>query len=129
MIFRYPILTEHVNFTPRFWESKFTQLRPLKRGGGRRYYRPEDISLLRRIQGLLYDDGYTIKGVQRLFREGRVQGSAKQAKATEKVVEAVAPTRSSGGETEGAVPGREQLSEILAELAEIRDTLRSTIKK
>jgi DNA-binding transcriptional MerR regulator len=55
----------------RFWESKFTQVRPLKRGGGRRYYRPEDIDLLRRIRSLLYDDGYTIKGVQRLLKEGR----------------------------------------------------------
>ena len=54
----------------RFWESKFSQVRPLKRGGGRRYYRPEDIDLLRRIRTLLYDDGYTIKGVQRLLREG-----------------------------------------------------------
>jgi DNA-binding transcriptional MerR regulator len=55
----------------RFWESKFTQVRPLKRGGGRRYYRPEDIDLLRRIRTLLYEDGYTIKGVQRLLKEGR----------------------------------------------------------
>ena len=55
----------------RFWESKFSQVRPLKRGGGRRYYRPEDIDLLRRIRSLLYDDGYTIKGVQRLLKEGR----------------------------------------------------------
>jgi DNA-binding transcriptional MerR regulator len=55
----------------RFWESKFTQIRPLKRGGGRRYYRPEDVDLLRRIRVLLYDDGYTIKGVQRLLRENR----------------------------------------------------------
>jgi DNA-binding transcriptional MerR regulator len=55
----------------RFWESKFTQVRPLKRGGGRRYYRPEDIDLLRRIRSLLYEDGYTIKGVQRLLRESR----------------------------------------------------------
>jgi DNA-binding transcriptional MerR regulator len=55
----------------RFWESKFSQVRPLKRGGGRRYYRPEDIDLLRRIRALLYDDGYTIKGVQRLLKEGR----------------------------------------------------------
>ena len=46
-------------------------LRPLKRGGGRRYYRPEDIDLLRRIRTLLYDDGYTIKGVQRLLKESR----------------------------------------------------------
>src|ERR1700746_3449877 len=54
----------------RFWESKFSQVRPLKRGGGRRYYRPEDIDLLRAIRGLLYDKGYTIKGVQKLIREG-----------------------------------------------------------
>jgi DNA-binding transcriptional MerR regulator len=61
----------------RFWETKFAQVKPLKRGGGRRYYRPEDIALLKRIQGLLYDEGYTIKGVQRLFRDGRVKAGAK----------------------------------------------------
>jgi DNA-binding transcriptional MerR regulator len=54
----------------RFWESKFPQVKPLKRGGGRRYYRPDDITLLRRISDLLYIQGYTIKGVQRLLREG-----------------------------------------------------------
>ncbi|HUB15636.1 MAG TPA: MerR family transcriptional regulator [Acetobacteraceae bacterium] len=54
----------------RFWETKFIQVRPLKRGGGRRYYRPDDIALLRRIADLLYIQGYTIKGVQRLLREG-----------------------------------------------------------
>ena len=54
----------------RFWETKFAQVRPLKRGGGRRYYRPDDIALLRRIADLLYTQGYTIKGVQRLLREG-----------------------------------------------------------
>jgi DNA-binding transcriptional MerR regulator len=54
----------------RFWETKFPQVRPLKRGGGRRYYRPDDIGLLRRIADLLYTQGYTIKGVQRLLREG-----------------------------------------------------------
>ncbi|NOG71217.1 MerR family transcriptional regulator [Roseicella sp. DB1501] len=54
----------------RFWETKFPQLKPLKRGGGRRYYRPEDIALLRRVSDLLYTQGYTIKGVQRLLREG-----------------------------------------------------------
>ncbi len=57
----------------RFWESKFNQIKPMKRGGGRRYYRPEDIVLLRGIQRLLYHDGYTIKGVQRLLREGGVK--------------------------------------------------------
>ena len=54
----------------RFWETKFPLVRPLKRGGGRRYYRPDDIALLRRISDLLYIQGYTIKGVQRLLREG-----------------------------------------------------------
>lgn len=54
----------------RFWETKFAQVRPLKRGGGRRYYRPEDIALLRRISDLLYIQGYTIKGVQRLLKDG-----------------------------------------------------------
>lgn len=54
----------------RFWESKFSQVRPLKRAGGRRYYRPEDIDLLNRIRSYLYDEGYTIKGVQKLLKEG-----------------------------------------------------------
>ena len=53
----------------RFWESKFAQIKPLKRGGGRRYYRPEDVELLRGVRTLLYHDGYTIKGVQKVFRE------------------------------------------------------------
>ncbi|MFV0295542.1 MAG: MerR family transcriptional regulator [Hyphomicrobiaceae bacterium] len=53
----------------RFWEAKFNQIRPMKRGGGRRYYRPEDMELLRGIRQLLYRDGYTIKGVQKILRE------------------------------------------------------------
>ena len=57
----------------RFWETKFTQIKPLKRGGGRRYYRPEDVDLLRGIRTLLYHDGYTIKGVQKVFREQGVR--------------------------------------------------------
>jgi DNA-binding transcriptional MerR regulator len=53
----------------RFWETRFAQIKPLKRGGGRRYYRPDDVELLRAIRKLLYGEGYTIKGVQRLLRE------------------------------------------------------------
>jgi len=53
----------------RFWESRFTQIRPLKRGGGRRYYRPDDVNLLRGVRHLLYGEGYTIRGVQRILRE------------------------------------------------------------
>ena len=52
----------------RFWESKFTQIRPMKRGGGRRYYRPADIELLKAIRHLLYGEGFTIRGVQQIFK-------------------------------------------------------------
>ncbi|MEZ5853984.1 MAG: MerR family transcriptional regulator [Hyphomicrobiaceae bacterium] len=57
----------------RFWEVKFNQIRPMKRGGGRRYYRPEDMELLRGIRQLLHKDGYTIKGVQKILREQGVE--------------------------------------------------------
>ena len=57
----------------RFWETRFLQVKPVKRGGGRRYYRPEDVRLLRGIRGLLYDDGMTIKGVQKILREKGVR--------------------------------------------------------
>ena len=59
----------------RFWESKFPQLKPLKRAGGRRYYRPDDIVLLRRIRQCLYQDGYTIRGVQKLLSDGALDAS------------------------------------------------------
>lgn len=53
----------------RFWETRFSQIKPLKRGGGRRYYRPDDVELLKGIRHLLYGEGYTIKGVQRILKE------------------------------------------------------------
>jgi len=57
----------------RFWETRFSQIKPLKRGGGRRYYRPGDVDLLRGIRHLLYEEGYTIKGVQKILRQNGVQ--------------------------------------------------------
>jgi len=63
----------------RFWESKFSQLRPMKRGGGRRYYRPEDVELLQGIRHLLYGEGYTIRGVQKILKE---QGAKYVANST-----------------------------------------------
>ncbi|TCT11479.1 MerR-like DNA binding protein [Tepidamorphus gemmatus] len=57
----------------RFWETRFSQIKPMKRGGGRRYYRPEDVNLLRGIRHLLYGEGYTIKGVQRILKEQGVR--------------------------------------------------------
>jgi DNA-binding transcriptional MerR regulator len=74
----------------RFWETKFSQIRPLKRGGGRRYYRPEDVELLRAIRALLYGDGYTIKGVQKLLRDGGLKPGRPPAETPQapRVVEA-----------------------------------------
>jgi DNA-binding transcriptional MerR regulator len=70
----------------RFWETRFTQIKPMKRSGGRRYYRPDDVDLLRGIRRLLYGEGYTIRGVQRILKEhgikavqGLVDGSAAPA--------------------------------------------------
>lgn len=77
----------------RFWEVKFPQIRPMKRGGGRRYYRPEDLELLRGIRHLLHAEGYTIKGVQKILREqgvdkvkihGRASPVAKPAAAAKR---------------------------------------------
>lgn len=57
----------------RFWETRFAQIKPMKRAGGRRYYRPADVDLLKGIRGLLYQEGYTIRGVQKILREDGVQ--------------------------------------------------------
>ena len=62
----------------RFWETKFPQIKPMKRGGGRRYYRPEDISLLKGVQAMLHVDGYSIKGVQKALREQGVRAIAER---------------------------------------------------
>ena len=103
----------------RFWETKFSQVRPLKRGGGRRYYRPEDIELLRRIRTLLYRDGYTIKGVQKLLRTG------KGANGGEEEISA-----SSGTEAPAGLPAaaRSEVEAAIAELGELRDLLRRHLK-
>jgi DNA-binding transcriptional MerR regulator len=72
----------------RFWEGRFPQIRPMKRGGGRRYYRPEDMELLRGIRALLHAEGYTIRGVQKILREhgvDQVKAAARREPATEAV--------------------------------------------
>ena len=95
----------------RFWETKFSVIRPMKRGGGRRYYRPEDITLLRRIGGLLYTDGYTIKGVQKLLREGR--GKLEPAPAPEAAPNAAGGDQALKGELEGGVSELEDIRSLL----------------
>ena len=87
----------------RFWETRFAQVKPVKRGGGRRYYRPEDVRLLRGIRGLLYDDGMTIKGVQKILRERGIRHVI--GLGTEPEPEAAAPPPAPGRE---APPRRRQ---------------------
>lgn len=105
----------------RFWESRFPQVRPLKRAGGRRYYRPDDVALLRRIRQCLYDQGYTIKGVQKLLREGSLRGDAPVPRAA-----GPAPTPVTARSKESAREGngRAALLELKRELMELRDLLR-----
>ena len=111
----------------RFWETKFPQIKPLKRGGGRRYYRPDDILLLRRISNLLYIQGYTIKGVQRLLREGggQLSDDIPPATAAERAaaeveraeVGVVAPVADSGSDPAAA------LDQVIRLQAVLRHTL------
>jgi DNA-binding transcriptional MerR regulator len=109
----------------RFWETRFTQIRPLKRGGGRRYYRPEDVALLRLIRELLYDEGYTIKGVQKLMREGALKQRLAQLEA-EQLAEQASPAMEPPA-VSPADPLRQQLHSILAELESLRDRLRAAL--
>lgn len=79
----------------RFWEGRFPQIRPMKRGGGRRYYRPEDMELLRGIRALLHAEGYTIRGVQKILREhgvDQVKAAARRAPVAQ-AADGTAPTR------------------------------------
>jgi DNA-binding transcriptional MerR regulator len=129
----------------RFWEARFPQVKPLKRGGGRRYYRPDDIQLLRRISDLLYIQGYTIKGVQRLLREGGGQlsddippptagersadGQDQQAELPIPELELAAPSANPARASGRARPDpevarlRALLAEALAELERLRALL------
>jgi len=100
----------------RFWESKFPQVRPMKRGGGRRHYRPEDIVLLRRIRFLLYDDGYTIRGVQKLLRQNGSAGSDRAADADKDGAVASAIPRLDSNQ-------RAELGSVLGELEALRGIL------
>lgn len=117
----------------RFWETKFSQIRPMKRGGGRRYYRPEDVALLEHIHSLLYTEGYTIKGVQKLLK-GQSKGTiAAQAMAEKAQVTAskVAPILSSVPMAAAAVAdvakaqGPELTPDVMAALEGMLEDLKS----
>lgn len=127
----------------RFWETKFSQVKPLKRGGGRRYYRPEDIELLTTIHHLLYTEGYTIKGVQKMLREqgknsviqnnhpevdqpaaqpisSQEKPAPSQAQATPEAVQAAPSVQA--GLTQGQ---KDRLQSLLAELKSLRGIVES----
>jgi len=99
----------------RFWETKFAFIRPMKRAGGRRFYRPTDIAVLRGVRRLLHDEGYTIKGVQRLHRE---EGLRRLVTAGEGGGATVAPSASASG---GG--GKEGLYEALRDLESAKQRL------
>ncbi|MCI1243257.1 MAG: MerR family transcriptional regulator [Acetobacter fabarum] len=100
--------------TLRLWETQFHQVRPLKRGGGRRYYRPEDVLLLARIADLLYNQGYTVKGVQRLLQEG----DASQTTAPQSA-ETVTPDENSVAEAALAEDAQTQNAALVADYQQV----------
>ena len=124
----------------RFWESKFSHIRPLKRGGGRRYYRPEDVDLLRGVRTLLYNDGYTIKGVQKVFREQGAKFVSETGRGTadaslaELAREAVQRSDHDGDEEDVqaagdsiGTSGRRRLSRILDDLVSLKEEIDETL--
>ena len=128
----------------RFWETRFSTIKPLKRGGGRRYYRPEDVLLLKGIRHLLYDQGFTIKGVQKILKDqgarhvaaigngGAVDVLPSPATADEQMEAAVdmadgedemSPVNGSGAGRELSGEGRDKLEAVLRELLECKRLL------
>lgn len=122
----------------RFWETKFTQIKPLKRGGGRRYYRPEDVAVLQKIHHLLYGEGYTIKGVQKLLKgqgkqqivAGKEGGTEKRpannGSAQEQSGASLSPHPAQGEKKEAlSTKQRAILEAMLGDLKELRDMLKN----
>ena len=103
----------------RFWETKFLQIKPLKRGGGRRYYRPEDVTLLKTIRQFLYSDGYTIKGVQRLLKDGLIKTASNQMNTERNLV-----SGASGIETGSfSMQDKNEIKEVMQELKVLKRLL------
>ena len=98
----------------RFWEKKFSEVSPVQRAGGRRYYRPEDIALLKKIEYLLHNQGYTIKGVQKLLKDGTINSAVEQQPSAEQTEEKV-------------VENKAELENVISELEEIAALLKKVI--
>jgi DNA-binding transcriptional MerR regulator len=130
----------------RFWETRFTQIKPMKRAGGRRYYRPSDVDLVRGIRALLYGEGYTIRGVQKIFKEegaGHIvaiaRGEAKPRKADVEQSGAPAPGQAKAAPriVKGApLPGRAPMARPIGETPKVihkltvgqSDTLKAALR-
>ena len=109
-------VSAELNVSPsalRFWEKKFPAVSPVQRPGGRRYYRPEDIALLKKIEYLLHNQGYTIKGVQKLLKDGAVNSALEQSTAEQTA--------------EQGVENKAELENVIAELEEIAALLKKVI--
>lgn len=120
----------------RFWETRFSTIKPLKRGGGRRYYRPDDVMLLKGIRHLLYDQGFTIKGVQRILKDQgpRYVIAVGEGKPVEELLPMIEQAQAAGDEAEleearmTASSGldtaaRDKLSDVLKELLDCKRIL------
>ena len=114
----------------RFWETKFRQVSPLKRGGGRRYYRPQDVELLGRIKSLLHTEGYTIKGVQRMLGQGGLKNLPPLNDDVAKdVATNVAETKPRALPISAPEMNPSNLLAILGELEDIRDFLQESMQE
>jgi DNA-binding transcriptional MerR regulator len=118
----------------RYWEQEFTQLRPMKRRGNRRYYQHHEVLMIRRIRDLLYDQGFTISGARNKMQE-IIQAERDKKRNGEVMLEGVEVIEMADSEfedfeetqvTEGTAPGFEQLLQVRRELFEIRDLLTAT---
>lgn len=111
----------------RFWETRFSQIKPMKRGGGRRYYRPHDVELIKGIRHMLYDQGYTIKGVQKLLREG---GLAKAVRARGRKAEPASETAAAA--TRKPAADQRQIGmpfELLSDMGNLKQALKSCLRE
>jgi DNA-binding transcriptional MerR regulator len=111
----------------RFWETRFTHIKPLKRGGGRRYYRPDDVLLLKGIRYLLYDQGFTIKGVQRILKDQGVRqvvaiGQAESLDGVDDIVEVLSLPEAASNPVLSE-NDRKKLNEVLKTLLECKRSL------
>ena len=107
----------------RFWEARFPQVRPMKRGGGRRYYRPEDMELLRGIRHLLHAEGYTIKGVQKLHKEQGIRRLLSDEPPGEPVAEAPERPTQTPPATALGESARDRLLAVLRDLESTKDRI------